>query len=226
MHELCGKTSGVAGDCGLTRQVEFAIGKGREYNFLAKCFEEGFPKVDQLVHVQSQGNADGVFGNRILYITLQSIQLCEFPGKDIQLVVGDPIGHRTFAPVAAHIPFPIGECIDGKSTGVGAEPASRYLYRMFKCSQRFCVDDLRISLTMFFCMQSRTIGTHETCNSRSDNFRIQFLFECPQDCIVMEGAPLDNDMSAKAFGCCCTDYFIQGVLHHTNRESRADILNR
>ena len=110
----------IAGDGGLTGQIQPAAGHRAGVNGKAELGPEGVPERQHLIHVQAQRDADGaaLAGHRL--VTCQKLLLV---GIEVQAVVLALAGHGLIAAVAGDELAAIGEGVHGELAVVAAAAA-------------------------------------------------------------------------------------------------------
>ena len=74
--------------------------------------------------------------------------------------------------------------------------------------------------------KSSSEGTHDTCDIRADSFAAGDPFKASEDCVVVEGSALDNDILSEVAGGSDLDDFKQGIFDDRVGEAGGDIRNR
>ena len=73
--------------------------------------------------------------------------------------------------------------------------------------------------------QCRAEGTHDTCDIRADGIAAGDPLEASEDCVIVEGSSLHNDVLSEVTGGSDLDDLKQGVLDHRVGEAGGDIRN-
>ena len=73
--------------------------------------------------------------------------------------------------------------------------------------------------------KSSSEGTHDTCDIRADGIAAGDPLEASEDCVIVEGSALYNDVLSEVAGGSDLDDLKQGVLDHRVGEAGGDIRN-
>ena len=73
--------------------------------------------------------------------------------------------------------------------------------------------------------KSSSEGTHDTCDIRADSFAAGDPFKASEDCVIVEGSALYNDVLSEITGGSDLDDLKQGILDHRVSEAGGDIRN-
>ena len=71
--------------------------------------------------------------------------------------------------------------------------------------------------------KSSSEGTHDTCDIRADSFAAGDPLKASEDCVVVEGSALDNDILSEVAGGSDLDDFKQGIFDDRVGETGGDI---
>ena len=157
--QLGREAGGVAGDGGLTGQIQPPAGHRAGVHGKAQSGPEGVPEGQQLVHIQAERNANGAALAGHGLVTGQQLLLV---GVQIQAVVLALTGHGLIAAVAGDELAAIGKGVDGELAVVAAAAAldtDHLLVEGFQLGQIHHPGSfLMVLMALALAEQGRTVG--------------------------------------------------------------------
>ena len=224
--ELGRETGGVAGDGGLTGQIEAAAGHRAGVDGKAQLCPESMPEGQQLVHIQAERDADGaaLTGHRL--IACQKLLLV---GVEVEAVVLALASDGLIAAVAGDELAAVGEGVDGELAVVAAAAALDADDFLVEVLQLFLAHHggggLAVLAALAQAEEGRTVSAHQTGDVGADDLDAHLLLEGAEDGFVVEGAALHDDLPAQLLGAGGADDLIQRILDDADGQARRDVLD-
>ena len=214
MSQLGRITLGFGGDGLHTQFINLSVRVGGQYNPEAQLFEEGGPEGIILIHIQHSGDAQAApgclfFGQRLVGI---EDPLALKINHIAPLFTCYSVSRALFTPVAADM-LSTAEIVDGQQTTVSAATAADG-GGFIRKTQHFLKRQHGAFLTSVMVLrnQSRTKSTHQTGNVRASSIHTGDFLKGPENCLVVKGAALNNDMLAQILGICKLDDLVERVF--------------
>ena len=224
--QLCREAGCIAGDGGLSGQIQPAGGHRAGVHRKAKARPEGIPEGQQLVEAQTQRDADGTALARHRLVACQQLLLV---GVQVQTVVLALAGNGLIAAVAGDELAAIGKGVDGQLAMVAAAAALDADHLLCKLFQFLLVHHGRGGLIVFMALaqavQSSAVSTHQTGNVRPDDLHAHLFFKGAKHSFIIEGTALYHDLAAQLFRAGGADHLVQRVLDHADGQTCRDILD-
>ena len=211
VSQLGGIALGLTGD-GLDAQLVHFVGGGRcEDDPVFQLREEGEPERVVLVHVQNSRNTD------LSALCLVCLQRCvteeEFilifkKVRDLFFILF--LAQTALTAVSTDELTAAGEAVDGQTAVVGA--AFTFCHRGGELKLVDLLDGEHRGFGTFHialsCDEGGSEGSHDTGDIRTDGLAVGDLLKTSENCVVVEGSSLDNDVAAELCGVGNLDYLI------------------
>ena len=182
VHQLRRIAYGIRRDGILTLGIGLARRDIRQHNLKAQFGQEGVPERQQLEHIQPERDADPRSARSALFrIAAQAIHLVLIQIGQIALVAA---AEWTLTAVARDKFAVSGEGGNGQRAVVGAQPALDGRCLMRKYLQLIHADQRAGFLCIVLGIQRRTVGTHQSGDSRTGDLASDFQLERAQDGII------------------------------------------
>ena len=154
------------------------------------------PKRKKFKHIES--HRDTNFSSRAFYrlIAVKKISLIFI---DIKAIIRGFFSYRSLTAVSCNISFAIAKSINSKTAVIVTKSAIGGNNLMEEAIQSLTLYNSAFSLTLAFIhsIESRTISTHKTGNTRADNLSACFLFKYSKNRIIKKCSALNNNFLSK-----------------------------
>ena len=204
-----------------TQLINLSGGSRREHNLILQFCKESIPERIILKHIQN--TRDTYFTSGCLISSKRCVGENTFIFIFIKIrnmIFVLFLANTTLTAVTAYILAAAGEFVDSQTAVIGTSTTVCHRSCIFQLvdlingeHSRFCA-----FLMAFAGNQCGTESTHDSGNIRTDGFAACNLFEASQNCIIVEGTTLYNDVLAKFGSVRNLDNLIQSIFD--NRVSK------
>ena len=219
---------GFAWDGFDTQLVDLTCGSRRKHHLVFQLCEEGIPERVILKHIQNTWDTNLSTGSLICgkrFIGKNPFIFVIEKVRDMILVLF--LSKSALTAVSADVFTAAGEFVDGQTTVVGTSAAVCHGGGVLEA-----VDLIDGKHGGFFtllialpCDQSSTEGTHDPGDIRADGLAVGNLLKAAENCVIIEGTTLYNDMLAKLGSIGNLDNLVEGVFDNGVGKTSGDIGN-
>ena len=211
-----------------TQLINLSGGSRREHNLILQFCKESIPERIILKHVQNTG--DTYFTSRCLISSKRCVgenTLIFIFIKIRNMIFILFLANTTLAAVTAYILAAAGEFVDSQTAVIGTSTTVCHRSCIFQLVDlingehtSFCA-----FLMAFAGNQCSTECTHDSGDIRTDSFAACNLFEASQNCIIVEGTTLHNNVFAKFGSVRNLDNLIQSIFDNRVSQTCGNIGN-
>ena len=221
MGELGGVAFGLTWNGLNTQLINLSGGSRREHNFILQFCKESIPERIILKHIQN--TRDTYFASRCLISSKRCVGENTFIFIFIKIrnmIFVLFLTDTAFTAVTAYILAASGEFVDSQTAVIGTSTTVCHRSCIFQLVD--LINGEHSSFCTFLMAlagdQCGTESTHDSGNIRTDGFAVCNLFKASQNCIIVEGTTLYNDVFAQFGSIRNLDNLIQSIFD--NRVSK------
>ena len=211
-----------------TQLVDLTCGSRRKHHLVFQLCKEGIPEGVIFKHVQNTWDTNLSTGSLICgkrFIGKNPFIFVIEKVRDMILVLF--LSKSALTAVSTDVFTAAGEFVDGQTTVVGTSAAVCHGGGVLEA-----VDLIDGKHGGFFtllialpCDQSSTEGTHDPGDIRADGLAVGNLLKAAENCVIIEGTTLYNDMLAKLGSIGNLDNLVEGVFDNGVGKTSGDIGN-
>ena len=211
-----------------TQLVDLTCGSRRKHHLVFQLCKEGIPEGVIFKHIQNTWDTNLSTGSLICgkrFIGKNPFIFVIEKVRDMILVLF--LSKSALTAVSTDVFTAAGEFVDGQTTVVGTSAAVCHGGGVLEA-----VDLIDGKHGGFFtllialpCDQSSTEGTHDPGDIRADGLAVGNLLKAAENCVIIEGTTLYNDMFAKLGSIGNLDNLVEGVFDNGVGKTSGDIGN-
>ena len=228
VSKFCRIAFGLTWDGLDTQLIDLTCGSRRKHHLVFQFGKESIPERVILKHVQNTRDTDLSTGCLVCgkwLVGKNSLIFIVEKVRDMILVLF--FSKSALTAVSADVFTAAGEFVDGQTTVVGTSAAVCHGGGVLEA-----VDLIDGKHGSFFtllialpCDQSSTEGTHDPGDIRADGLAVGNLLKAAENCVIIEGTTLYNDMLAKLGSIGNLDDLVEGVFDNGVGKTSGDIGN-